>query len=417
MSKGAIGLTAGYWPEDVYRYLAIPGISLDEALVTRPARRSADQPALIGYHETVTYRQLSENVDRIMKGILSFTEGKAARIAVAMNESIHVAKLLFAGLKGRCVLMIADPTRPVEEMVASVRYFAPDLAIIDNARLQNVFATSLAEIRVVPFEELAEKDSKLAPPRGRQDLQAPAVAFAMENGRLVYHSHRSLLAGAVSWSTFVPLKAEDLMLALQPLNRWEGLYSLLPILFRGGPCLLADLQDPENLAQAVESRRPCFTILPRVEARKLYEASFKSVVQAFRETLRGLFVSTSGPFTALGRRRLKNLLDKPALLTYGSVESGPVLSSHPTWFLDSAVGIPLTNVDVWPLNPANGKPLEVPWETIEYGEVGVKSPMTGVSYEPAEELPKLVHEGWLRTKIVTTMDPNGLFYIQSRVPD
>ena len=124
-----------------------------------------------------------------------------------------------------------------------------------------------------------------------------------------------------------------------------------------------------------------------------------------------------GPFTAIGRRRLRNLLDKPALLTYGSVESGPVLSSHPTWYLDAAVGIPITNVDVWPLNPASGNPLEVPWEAIEYGEVGVKSPMTGVRYQPSEETAKRVHDGWLRTKIVTTMDPNGLFYIQSKVPD
>ncbi|MBI2358450.1 MAG: hypothetical protein HYV04_06025, partial [Deltaproteobacteria bacterium] len=117
------------------------------------------------------------------------------------------------------------------------------------------------------------------------------------------------------------------------------------------------------------------------------------------------------------RRRLKNLLDKPALLTHGSVEAGPVFSSHPTWYLDAAVGIPLTNVDVWPLNPANGRPLEVPWEAVEYGEVGVKSPMVGVKYEPEQESEKLVQEGWLRTRIVSTMDPNGLFYIQSRVPD
>jgi len=34
-----------------------------------------------------------------------------------------------------------------------------------------------------------------------------------------------------------------------------------------------------------------------------------------------------------------------------------------------------------------------------------------------EEKEKRVNGGWLRTKIVTTMDPNGLFYIQSKVPD
>ena len=239
----------------------------------------------------------------------------------------------------------------------------------------------------------------------------------MEGGGLAYHSHRSLLAGAVSWSTFVPLKTEDLVLAAQPLYTWEGLYSLLPILFRGGTCLVVDLQDPEKLAHGVREHRPIYTLLSRPEARLLYQSSHRPVVQAFRESLHGLFVSTTGPFTAIGRLRLKNLLGKPALLAYGSAEAGPVFSSHPTWYLDTAVGIPVTNVDVWPLNPANGNPLEVPWETIEYGEVGVKSPMTAADYHSPQEKERRVKGGWLRTKIVTTMDPNGLFYIQSKIAD
>ncbi len=201
----------------------------------------------------------------------------------------------------------------------------------------------------------------------------------------------------------------------QPLYTWEGLYGLLPILFRGGTCLIADLQDPQNLAQATTAHRPVYTIVSRPEARRLYEASHRPVVQAFRESLRGLFVSTTGPFTAIGRLRLRNLLGKPALLAFGSAEAGPVFSSHPTWYLDMAVGIPVTNVDVWPRNPTNGSPLEVPWEAIEYAEVGVKSPMTAADYHSPEEKENRVKGGWLRTKIVATMDPNGLFYIQSRV--
>jgi acyl-CoA synthetase (AMP-forming)/AMP-acid ligase II len=415
VSKGAVGLTAGYWPEDIYRYLAIPGISLDDGLVTRPAKRHPDQPALIGYDGAITYRQLSEGMDRTMKAILSYTDGKPARVALAVRQRLDAVELLFGGLKGRCCLFLANPDLPTGELTGPMYLFGPDLVVTDNSQLQQGLGSALQEAKVIHLGELEGKGADIPGARGRQDLQAPAVALTVDNGNLVYHSHRSLLAGAVSWSTFLPLKAEDLMLSLQPLHRWEGLYSLLPVLFRGGRCLLADLEEPGRLADAVLNHQPCYSILPRLEARKLYDSSYKSVVRSFRETLRGLFVSVVGPFTALGRRRLRNLLDKPALLTYGSVESGPVLSSHPTWYLDAAVGIPLTNVDVWPLNPASGKPLEVPWEAIEYGEVGVKSPMIGVKYDPAEESEKRMHEGWLRTKIVTTMDPNGLFYIQSNV--
>jgi len=416
VSKGAVGLTAGYWPEDVYRYLAVPGISLDDGLVARPGKRTPDRPALIGHQGPLSYKQLIADMDLIMKAVLACLEGKSGRVVVAIADPLDLMKVVFGALKARAVLFLMNHALPPEAIAAQLQQFQPDLAIVDDA-FRRLVQTSLEGARTVSLSELRETKPAAAAPRGRQDLGAGALALAMDGGGLAYHSHRSLLAGAVSWSTFVPLKTEDLVLAAQPLYTWEGLYSLLPILFRGGTCLAADLQDPEKLASLVREHHPIYTMLSRPEARLLYQSTHRSAVQAFKESLQGLFVSTTGPFTALGGLRLKNLLGKPALLAFGSAEAGPIFSSHPTWFLDTAVGIPVTNVDVWPLNPANGNPLEVPWETIEYGEVGVKSPMTAADYHSPEEKEKRVKGGWLRTKIVTTMDPNGLFYIQSKVPD
>jgi acyl-CoA synthetase (AMP-forming)/AMP-acid ligase II len=416
MGKGAVGLTAGYWPEDVYRYLAIPGISLDDGLIARPGKRTPNRPALISDQGAVTYKQLIADADQVMKAVLASLDGKGNRVAMAMAGPLPLAKAVFGALKGRCTVFLANPSATPEELSVQLQQFRPDLVITDDASRRAIGA-SVDGVRIVSFLELQELKSTVGPPRGRQDLGAPVLALAMEGGGLAYHSHKSLLAGAVSWSTFVPLKTEDLVLAAQPLYTWEGLFGLLPILFRGGTCLLGDLEDPETLARGVTEHHPIYTILSRPGARLLYQSSHRALVQAFRESLRGLFVSTTGPFTAIGRLRLKNLLGKPALLAFGSAEAGPVFSSHPTWFLDTAVGIPVTNVDVWPLNPANGNPLEVPWEAIEYGEVGVKSPMTAVDYQSPEEKEQRVKGGWLRTKIVTTMDPNGLFYIQSKISD
>jgi len=416
MGKGAVGLTAGYWPEDVYRYLAIPGIALDDGLVARPAKRTPDRPALIGPTGPLTYKQLLADADQLMKSILATLEGKGNRVALALTEPLDLAKVVFGALKGRCTVFLVNLLLPPQELSVQLQQFRPDLIITDDASRRTV-GTAVEGARITSMLELQEIKSTVGPPRGRQDLSAPALALAMEGGGLAYHSHKSLLAGAVSWSTFVPLKTEDLVLAAQPLYTWEGLYGLLPILFRGGTCLVGNLEDPETMARGVMEHRPIYTILSRPAARLLYQSSHRALVQAFRESLSGLFVSTMGPFTAMGRLRLKNLLGKPALLAFGSAEAGPVFSSHPTWFLDTAVGIPVTNVDVWPLNPANGNPLEVPWEAIEYGEVGVKSPMNAADYHSPEEKDQRVKGGWLRTKIVTTMDPNGLFYIQSKITD
>jgi acyl-CoA synthetase (AMP-forming)/AMP-acid ligase II len=416
MSKGALGLTAGYWPEDVYRYLAIPGISIDDGLIARPGKRTPDRPALIGHQGPVTYKQLIADVDQVMKTVLGCLEGKSGRIAIALNDSVDLFKVVFGALKARATVFLMNLSLAPDDLVPQLQKFQPDFAIADDA-FRLVIQSSTEGIRIVSLPELKESKPATAAPRGRQDLTAPALAIATDDGALAYHSHRSILAGGVSWSTFVPLKTEDLVLAAQPLYTWEGLYSLLPILFRGGTCVVADLRDPDKLAHAVKEHHPIYTMVSRPAARLLYQSTHKSVVQAFRESLQGLFVSTTGPFTAIGRLRLKNLLGKPALLAFGSAEAGVVFSSHPTWYLDTAVGIPVTNVDVWPLNPATGNPLEVPWETIEYGEVGVKSPMTAAGYHSPEEKEKRVRDSWLRTKIVATMDPNGLFYIQSKVTE
>ena len=415
MSKGAIGLTAGFWPDDIHRYLAIPGLSLDDGLVSRPGKRHPDHPAILSYEGIITYKQLSVDMDRYMKAILSRTDGNSARVAIAMRQPLDLVRVTFGALKGRCTIFLTDPSSPVDKLKTHLDQFAPHWILTDDSEFKKKVESLGQETPIVSFPDLEGNGATFAQPRSRLDLQAPAIALSTEAGRLVYHSHKSLLAGAVSWSSFLPLKAEDMMLGLQPLSQWEGLYALLPILFRGGSCFLADLDDPERLARSVLEHPPCFTILPRMEARRLYDSSYWPLVRAFRDTLRGLFVSVTGPFTALGRRRLRGLLNKPALLTYGAAELGPVFSSHPTWYLDAAVGMPITNVDVWPLNPENGNPLEVPWETVEYGEVGVKSPMTAVGYQTAEDQERYVHGGWVRTKVIATMDPNGLYYIQSNV--
>jgi acyl-CoA synthetase (AMP-forming)/AMP-acid ligase II len=409
-----VGLTAGYWPEDSYRYLAIPGIALDEALLTRPARRRANHPAVITPQATLPYRELAAACDAVALRLAGRGSG---RVAICVREEVAAVKFFFAALRARWVLFPVDPRISAEEAVRRLRLFQPDLIVSDLPAVREAARRALAEATVTEPGEIEEGEAAKSLPRGRLDLQQPVVALTTEDGILAYHSHKSLLAAAVSWSSFVPLKAEDVFLSLEPLSSWEGLYGLLPLLFRGGTSLLCNLVDPEKAARLISAHHPSYTILPRMEARKLYTSSYRPLVGAFREHLQGLFVSTQGPFTALGRRRLRNLIGKPALLAFGSAEAGIVFSSHPSWYLDAAVGIPVTNADVWPLNPQTGNPLEVPWEAIEHAEVGVKSPMCSVGYSPEGTGEARVRDGWLRTWIVATMDPNGLFYILSRVPD
>jgi hypothetical protein len=91
------------------------------------------------------------------------------------------------------------------------------------------------------------------------------------------------------------------------------------------------------------------------------------------------------------------------LTLLGRNDLGPVLGSHPSWFLNDAAGIPLSNVDLRPLNPTDGTPLNLGWEVVDSAEIGVKSALAPAGGTAVE--------GWLRSGQTAQIDPTGLYFL------
>lgn len=410
MGKGAVGLVAGYWPEDVYRYLAVPSMYLDEALVMRPAKRFADKMAIECGSVRVTYQQLADETDRISKSVLSLTEGKNLRLALLAHDPPQLLPLLLGVLRAHCLVLLPDISGPGAVLQQQIAEFAPDLVITDE-KTTNLTSVLPEKVRVISVAELSQTAETTAKVQKRLDMKAPCIAVAGSKGHICYHSHMSVLAAAMSWSAFLPLKEEDSVLSVQPLHTWQGLCSLLPVLFRGATCIFGAVEDPEKTATSVIAHHCTYTLFSQEQARKLFEASHSSLVDALSRYLTGFLVSVPGHFRPRSRKLMRNWLrDVPVLTVFGFPEVGPVLASHPTWYLNDALGIPVSNVDLWPLNPVTGNPLLVPWEAIEYAEVGIKSPMMAVQFPISGTKEAEVRDGWLRSHLVAGMDPNGLFY-------
>jgi hypothetical protein len=81
-----------------------------------------------------------------------------------------------------------------------------------------------------------------------------------------------------------------------------------------------------------------------------------------------------------------------------------VLGSHPTWYLDDGVGIPMPNVDTRPLDPSDGHELTIGWDAVEEAEIGVKSAMAPAGGE--------LSGTWLRSRLIGQVDPTGLYFIR-----
>ncbi len=111
------------------------------------------------------------------------------------------------------------------------------------------------------------------------------------------------------------------------------------------------------------------------------------------------------------RRLANSFFPSPVLLAFGLPETGPVAAHHPSWFLEDSIGLPITNVDIWPLNPETGEPLDLAWEALEYGELGVKSPIVAVGSLPQEAHRDRMRGAWMRTRRLVQLDANGFLYL------
>jgi len=412
VAKGAVGLVAGYWPDDVYRYLAIPGLSLDDGLILRPARRRGEQPALVAESEPLTYQQLAQEMERcalLLRGALG-EEGR--RIALLVPHQPDLARLVLGGLRARCISLLLDPHLPAPELAGYLDGFRPDLVIVGHELDAGVWKEEQRGRRVISARELLHQEPDRPVPLARLDLKAPAVALVGPGRSLVYHSHATLLAWAVSWSAFVPITDKHVFLSLEPLHRWAGLMTALAVLFRGGTCLLGRPESAGEVADQLHRHRPHYMLSRFADAAALASANSSALVEELRQTVQGVFVSIERPFRVKERRQVESAFGVPVLTVLGNAASGPAMAAHPSWYLDESVGIPVTNVDPWPLHPATGEPLAVPWEAIDYGELGVRSPMLAADYQTPEDRANWVKDGWLRMGMIALMDPSGLFYLR-----
>jgi len=408
VGKGAIGVTGGFWPEGVFRYVATPGIYLDEGLVDRPARRWGGSPALIVDSQTIPYGELLSQVNEASQRLLSCLEPERHRVALAVSQPVELFKLFLGALKARCFILLANTALPSAEVTRHIQQFAADLVVADEPVFGKVEPLR-GQVRLMELE--AVWAGEVAPgSRGPVRLSTPAVSLVGRGGRLAQHTHASLLSGALSWSTFIPIREGEVVLVVQPPYTWEGLYSIMAPLFRGGSCVFADWEDPERVAFSLTRHHPTSTIISQARALQLLERPHRALVEAVRSTLGQLYLSVPGPFRVSHRRKLQGMLGAQVLTLFGSAEAGPTVSSHREWYVDDAAGIPVSNVDLWPLNPETGNPLLVPWESVEFGELGVKSPMAMAGYPSPEETEEWVKAEWVRTGVVATMDPNGFFY-------
>ena len=383
MSKGALGLLSAFWPEDTPRYAHIPLKTVNDATLFPIANAAPDRIAVVCGETSVTYGALADQI-RALAGTIRNRAEKATRVAIGITDPIHLIVAIMAATDADVLAYIADGPPSPEALSA----FSPALVIADSS-------DSAATIPTIGFDDLMAGEKKDRP--GRPDFRTPLIAMpnADRTGEVV-HNHKTLAAIGISLGKFYMLAEDVSIFMLEPPDSWWGLSMMLATFQTGATLHAGWRRTGASLPDRVD-----YVVSSWNRAMRLLDEGPGTSVPA--KIAAGAVTAIEGPFSASRRQRVGRKLKTDILTILGRSYLGPVLASHPAWYLSDSAGIPLPNVDTRPMNPADGAPLNLGWEVVENAEVGVKSALT-----PAGGT---LIDGWLRSGWIAQIDPTGFYFL------
>lgn len=373
-----------YWPENIDRVAGIPPYALHELCIGRHARHRPDEIAIYGADQRVSYSELQQKVRDAAAAVRTQVPGAGTVVVGSELSADNLALLLGALAAGVHVRIVGSG----EEGGAVASELGAPLV---NPEVLGQYAGSEGA-EVVTLHSLLD----------------PAVTIPGRRGP-VTHSHRSLMAMAVSLITFLDPLPESPWLSACALDRWEGLAGALIPLFRGLPLVTAGGMDVEAMLAQVAAHRPAYALLD-LDVATLATRESRRGIRGARDVLAGMILATTGVFDPGDRQRVAKSFRCSALTIYGIAETGPIFAAHPQWYIDESVGIPITNAHVVPADPRNGTPIQALWEQVESAEVTVKGPML-MCHDAESAAGMRFIDGRYRTGVIASSDANGMIYL------
>jgi hypothetical protein len=381
MSKGALGLLSAYWPEDTPRYAHVPLKTVGDTTIYAVAASAPDRVALKSGGAALTYGELAEKARVFGKALRGRVE-RGARIAIALSDPFEMLIAMFGAFEAD-VLTFPHAGAPPKEALDA---FAPDLVVGENPPEGTAPTASFNTIMSEPGKERS----------GRPDFRTPILAMAMPGGRgEALHNHRTLVATGISVGAFYLLAEDITILLLEPPSNWWTIAMLLGGLNRGATVWAGWEGELPQLPVSLN-----YAVCGWDRAGMLLEDEVEALAGRISA---GFIVAIDRPFSISRRMRIGRRLRADVLTLLGRSDLGPIVASHPAWYLNDAAGIPLPSVDLRPLNPTDGQPLNIGWEVVDSAELGVKSALA-----PAGGT---IVDGWLRSSLIAQIDPTGFYFL------
>ncbi|MGV9452062.1 o-succinylbenzoate--CoA ligase [Streptomyces sp. NPDC003635] len=384
----------------------------------RRARKTPHRTALIHGDTTWTYAQLHDRVTRLAHVLRARGLRRGDRIAyLGPNHPAYLETLFAAGLLG--AVFVPLNTRLAEPEIA---YQLADSGA--KALIHGPSRTGLAASTHVPwcvevgaaYEQLlaSAATDPIDEPVGPDDtciIMYTSGTTGRPKGAML--SHGNLVWNAVNVLVDTDLVADERALVCAPLFHTAGLNMLtLPVLLKGGTCVLVEAFDPDSTFDLVERHRISFmfgvpTMFDRLARNPRWAHADLSSLRIL--TCGGSPVPT--PLIAAYQERGLTFLQG-----YGMTETAPgalFLDAEHAVSKAGSAGVPHFFSDVRVVRPDLTEA-----ESGETGEIVVRGPhvMSGYWGLP-EETAASFADGWFRSGDAARTDEDGYVFVVDRIKD
>ena len=386
--------------------------------------RAAD-PAIISIAPAVTisYRLLSERIERLAEQLSGSGLNPGDSIAVSLPNGVEFLSLFLAMTRARFVVAASNPAFRAEELRSSIEDTRARALV---AHRDDPVARDAASAAGVPLWACAVDASGVvtlespAVSRGSSPAPGPGdIALVMRTSgttgrpKVVPLTHANVLTSTLDIASYYGLSATDRSLLVMPLFHGHGLIgAALSTLSSGGTLIVPPRFSASTFwPEFLEHRATWYSAVPTIHQVLLLRADEDRAPSSGPRFIR----SCSASLAPAVLNNLENRFGAPVIEAYGMTESAHQAASNPLpprAHKAGSVGLP-TGIEIAIID-GTGKHLPAN----HGGEVIVRGVhvMSGYRDNPEANAASFI-DGWFRTGDVGVVDSEGYLSLTGRIKE
>jgi len=408
------------------------------AVIKRWADIQPDAPALIAENRSVlSYRALSDVIDRIRADLKTLGLGRDDRIAIVHSGPIDTGILTLA-VFGIAAAAPLDPRQTEEEFVKKVAelgaksvIFGPNvpkptrekacelgLKIVETRPCRIAGTNGFETWTSLAVEPGAEADQSI--PVGPEDIAfVLATSGTTQRSKIVPTKHRRVLAFCEQRHVAYELRPDDICAVARPIFYSAGINSIVMSLYSGGAALvMSEFEPAQFLRRITDQRATWFNGGPAML--KALHGNLLEYPQSARGQKLRLVLQTSGYLEPEIIDYLEKALHTSVRTTYASSETGLIAVGRPGSRVGELVAMSTLTENFYigesevSIRSSDGRfsPSGKP------GEIVVRGPQVIEAYENAPDLnDQAFVDGWFRTGDEGHFDENGYLHLTGRIKE